>query len=79
MEKDDYLRGLGAAVRRARIARSLSQEQLAHRSDLDRTYISMIERGVRNATVWNIYRVAKALGVPPSLLFMELENGAQAD
>jgi transcriptional regulator with XRE-family HTH domain len=52
-----------AAVRRQRVALGLSQEQLAERAGLDRTYISGIERGVRNPTLATAERVAAALGV----------------
>lgn len=48
----------------------LSQEQLAFETELHRTYISGVERGVRNPTVLVIDRLAKALGVPPHLLLM---------
>lgn len=48
----------------------LSQEQLAFETELHRTYISGVERGVRNPTVLVIDRLAKALDVPPHLLLM---------
>ena len=59
------LTAFGLAVRRAREAKGLTQEKLAERSELDSTYISGIERGVRNAS---LVRVAKRLGVPLSEL-----------
>jgi len=54
---------VGANVRRLRNAKGWSQEQLAFECDLDRTYISGVERGVRNPTLSILERVAKALGV----------------
>lgn len=51
-------------VRQRRIELRLSQEQLAELSGLDRTYISGIERGVRNPTLSTAERLAQALGVP---------------
>ena len=54
----------GLAVRRAREAKGLTQEKLAERSELDSTYISGIERGVRNASLISLVRVAKGLGIP---------------
>ncbi|MFZ4484259.1 MAG: helix-turn-helix domain-containing protein [Chthoniobacterales bacterium] len=54
----------GLAVRREREARSLTQERLAERANLDSTYISGIERGVRNASLISLVRVAKGLGLP---------------
>lgn len=55
------LRKFGDNVRAKREALNLSQEQLAERADLDRTYISGIERGVRNLSLLSAVRLAKAL------------------
>ena len=54
----------GLAVRRAREEKGFTQERLAERADLDPTYISGIERGVRNASLLSLVRVAKGLGMP---------------
>lgn len=61
---------VGRNVRRIREQLGLSQEQLAFETELHRTYISGVERGVRNPTVLVIDRLAKALAVPPHLLLM---------
>ncbi len=50
-------------VRALRQAQDLSQEELAHRADIDRTYISSIERSVYAASLDVLDRLAKALGV----------------
>jgi len=55
------LRRFGENIRAKREARSLSQEQLAELADLDRTYISGVERGVRNLSLLSAVRIAKAL------------------
>jgi transcriptional regulator with XRE-family HTH domain len=55
------LRKFGDNVRSRREAQDLSQEQLAERADLDRTYISGVERGVRNLSLLSVVRLAKAL------------------
>ena len=60
------LHALGQNVRKQRDARGYSQEDLAEKAALDRTYISDIERGVRNPGIINVARIAKALGVPTS-------------
>jgi len=59
---DPVLAALGRSVRRLREERGLTQEKLAERADLDPTYISDIERGVRNPGIKNVARLAKALG-----------------
>lgn len=56
---------VGKNVRRIREELGLSQEQLAFETELHRTYISGVERGVRNPTVLVIDRLAKALKVEP--------------
>ena len=55
------LKKFGDNVRSRREAQDLSQEQLAERADLDRTYISGVERGVRNLSLLSVVRLAKAL------------------
>lgn len=54
----------------------ISQEKLAERSGLHSTYISMVERGVRNPTLDAANRIAKALKVGLPLLIEEAQNGA---
>ncbi|HVW57834.1 MAG TPA: helix-turn-helix transcriptional regulator [Rhizobiaceae bacterium] len=49
-------------MRLARIAAGISQEELAHRAGIDRTYVSGIERGKRNPTITVVARFAEALG-----------------
>ncbi|MDE3133172.1 MAG: helix-turn-helix transcriptional regulator [Acidobacteriota bacterium] len=60
--------GLGRAVRRLRRAAGLSQDALAARCDLHRTYVGGIERGERNVSFGNLVKIAVALGVRPSEL-----------
>jgi transcriptional regulator with XRE-family HTH domain len=55
----------GQNVRRIRNEVGLSQEELAFRAKLHRTYISSVERGARNVSLENIFAIAEALGVPP--------------
>jgi transcriptional regulator with XRE-family HTH domain len=62
----------GQRVRELRKARGLSQEALADLCNLDRTYISGIERGLRNVALKNIEAIAQALGVPMSDLFEDI-------
>jgi transcriptional regulator with XRE-family HTH domain len=59
----------GQNVRKQRTDKGLSQEALADKADLDPTYISGIERGVRNPSLLSIVRIAKALGIESGNLF----------
>ena len=70
-----FLVAFGEAVRAERERRGLSQEGLGFEAELDRTYVSGIERGVRNPTVVTIRRIAAALGVAPSRLLRAAEGG----
>lgn len=55
-------------VRRTRQELGLSQEELAERAGVHRTYVGMLERSEKNVTIYNIERIALALGVEPALL-----------
>lgn len=65
----DILARFGRAVRRRRMELGLSQETLAERADLHRTYVADIERGVRNVSLKNIEKLARALDVSIADLF----------
>jgi transcriptional regulator with XRE-family HTH domain len=58
----------GKVLRDAREAAGLSQEDLASDADIDRTYVSMLERGVRQPTLETIFRLAKAVKLTPAAL-----------
>ena len=66
--KEDLLREFGNRVKQLRLGKNLSQEKLSQICDIDRTYISGVERGIRNVSLLNIARLAKALDVSPSEL-----------
>lgn len=68
---DRSRRAFGRRVRDLRQARGYSQEDLAERSSLHRTYISSLERGQRNVGLDNVHALAAALGVTPAELFQE--------
>ena len=53
----------GIKVKELRLKAGLSQEKLAHLADLDRTYITSIEKGERNVSVTVIEKLAKGLGI----------------
>nr|WP_162060125.1 helix-turn-helix transcriptional regulator [Undibacterium sp. KW1] len=54
----------GRNLRRARRHKEISQEDLALRSDLSRSYVSGVERGIRNVSIDNMDLLAQALGIP---------------
>lgn len=67
--KNDLLIRFGERIRDLRKERGLSQEQLAFKSDLHRTYIGMIERAEKNITLGNIAKISRALDVGIKDLF----------
>lgn len=62
------LRTFGNAIRECRVSKGWSQEQLAERAQLDRSYVSGIERGQRNVSILAAMRLSRALGVALNLL-----------
>jgi transcriptional regulator with XRE-family HTH domain len=63
----------GKVLRTLREGKNLSQEKLAEYCDLDRTYISMLERGLRQPTISTIFKIADALDISPSELVRQVE------
>lgn len=66
------LRKFGDRVRGERLKRNLSQEQLAAKAGVHRTYIGMIERAEKNITLENIQKIAGALQIKLSEIFRDL-------
>lgn len=60
-KRSGELQELGRRMRAARVALGLSQEELAHESDIDRSYIGGVERGERNVTFNVLCKIARAL------------------
>lgn len=58
-----FAKSLGIAIRNRRLELELSQETLADKADLHRTYIGMVERGERNITIFNLLKIATALDI----------------
>ena len=69
-----YLLALGEALRRVRLDRGISQEELGLETGIHRNYVGGIERGERAPTVAVILRLADALDVQPSSLFIKAER-----
>ena len=64
----------GERVRELRQARGLSQEELAFKAGVHRTYISLLERNIKSPTLDVLFRICKALDVKPSRLVSRLED-----
>lgn len=62
---------LSSNLKRLRAERGWSQEQLAHEAGLHRTFVAHVERKMRNISIDNVERLARALGVSPSVLISE--------
>lgn len=67
------LEKLGEAIRALRQGRELSQEELAERAGVHRTYIGMIERGEKNVTILTMLRLSSALNVKVSEIMLSLD------
>ena len=67
----EILKPVGKAIREHRQRFGWSQEKLAYEAELDRSHMGRIERGERNVTLLNLYRIARALGVRPSDLLVQ--------
>ena len=73
MGEREKLQIFGAIVRERRTEQGISQESLANLAGLHRTYISMLERGIRNPSLTVILQLAEALNTVPSALMADLE------
>ena len=63
---------IGSRIRQLRQEKHLSQEAFADLCELDRTYISSIEKGKRNVSIVNLEKIANALNINLSTLFKDL-------
>lgn len=72
--KEEVKKRFGARLRQLRKAAKLSQEKVALKSGIDRSYLGGIERGENNVSLINIQRIAEALEVEAAELFREWEQ-----
>ncbi len=68
----DVVQLFGANVRHYRKLRGMTQEQLAHEVEMERSYVSDLERGIRNPSVRALGRLAEALGLEPHSLLLPI-------
>lgn len=71
--KDPLLRALGWRLRQLRESKGWTQEVLAGRAGLDRSYVAGIEAGLRNPSTRALAKLARALGVTLAMLFESVE------
>jgi transcriptional regulator with XRE-family HTH domain len=64
----------GMVLRTARNKAKLTQEELAHRCNLDRTFVSLLERGLRQPSLTTLFAVAEVVGIPPQDLVAETQQ-----
>lgn len=75
MHRDETIRrAFGVALRELRTRAGISQEMLAAKARLNRTYVGDVERGERNIAIVNIVKLCRALGVRLSEFFREVEK-----
>lgn len=68
------LESFGKKLREIRLKKGMTQEDLAEKADVHRTYIGMVERAEKNVTLKNINKIANALGVSIPDLLPKNEN-----
>ena len=68
----DIQKSFGNKIRELRLKQELSQEELAFKSNIHRTYIGCIERGEKNISLKNIYKISKALNIKLKEIFENL-------
>ena len=73
--KPDVRERFGSAVKFRREELGLTQEGLAEKAGIHRTYLSDVERGTRNVSLVNIEKLAASLAISVSELFLEVEKG----
>ncbi len=65
---------IGTVLRGRRLLAKLTQQELADRAGLERSYLSLLEAGKRMPGVEIVFRLATGLGVPPLAIFREIEE-----
>jgi len=74
MDEERVKKRFGEILRELRASKELSQERLALETGLDRTFISMLERGKRQPSLFTVFVLADSLGVLPSKLIKKCED-----
>ncbi len=69
--QDPILVAVGSTIRRIRLSKNISQEELAHLAGVDRSYMGAVERGDNNVALLRLAQVANALEIPLSKMLKE--------
>jgi transcriptional regulator with XRE-family HTH domain len=69
----------GKVLKKARTQAGMTQEQLAHAAGVDRTFVSMVERGINQISIRVLFKLASALGLSPTELINLTEHQASLD
>ena len=67
-------KAFGIILRKLRLNKSLSQEELAFQSGIHRTYISLLERGIKSPSLNILFKLSNSLEIPPSKIILKVEN-----
>lgn len=70
----DFLSKFGRAVKEIRLEEELSQEELGHASNLDRSYVGGVERGERNISLLRVRQLAEGLGVEIATILDRMQD-----
>jgi transcriptional regulator with XRE-family HTH domain len=68
-EREVFLKSIGKAIHKRRNQLGISQEGLAYKADLNRAYLSDIERGERNISVYTLKKITEALDITMTEIF----------
>ncbi len=74
MDYKVYKKTFGKVLQSIRLKKGFSQEKLALECELDRTFISMLERGLRQPSLTTLVKIANTLQIKPSKLLLETEK-----
>lgn len=75
MDYKIYKKTFGKVLQSIRLKKGFSQEKLALECELDRTFISMLERGLRQPSLTTLVKISNTLQIKPSKLLVETEKG----
>jgi len=78
MQERELAKASGQVLRATREKRGISQEKLALECDIDRPYVSLLERGLRQPTIAVVFRLAHSLGTKPSSLLAQIERESKS-